>query len=66
MSAARFWTAAKTGRRRPPHKAKTADFLNSAVRLDTLVAQSQSGRTITFILPNTIHGCKKCNLGRSK
>ena len=38
MSAARFWTAAKTGRRQPPLKAKTADLLNPTVRLENLVA----------------------------
>ena len=36
--AALFWTAAKKRRRQPPLKAKTADFLDSAVRLEKLVA----------------------------
>ena len=66
MTAALFWAAAKKRRRQPPLEAKSAGFLNSAVRLENLIAQSRSDRTLTVILPNTIHGCKKCNLGRSK
>ncbi|MBI5399338.1 hypothetical protein HZB07_01790 [Candidatus Saganbacteria bacterium] len=38
MSAALFWAAAKKRRRQPPLNKKTADFLNSTVRLEKLVA----------------------------
>jgi hypothetical protein len=65
MSAALFWTAAKKRRRYPPLKTETANLENSAVRLENLVAQHSLGRTISLILPNNVHGCKKLNLGRS-
>jgi hypothetical protein len=78
--AAFFWTAEKKCRQQLPFKNKTclaglacrqtdrqaADYLNSAVCKSFLVAQPENNQTLTLILPNTIHGCRKLNLGRSK
>jgi hypothetical protein len=65
LPAAGVWAAANAGRRTPSQKRKTADLGKSTVCSNFLVAQPSSGRTINLILPNTIHGCKKLNLGRS-
>jgi len=63
FSAALFWTAAKKRRRNEPLR-KNHQFLG--VCDQKLVGYSPIERTLTIILPNTIHGCKKLNLRRSK
>jgi hypothetical protein len=59
------WVGANAVRRTTATKAKTADLKNPTVSSYILAAQPYSGRTVSIILPNTIHGCKKLNLGRS-
>ena len=64
-SAACVWVGANAGRRPHAQKEKTADSENPAVRNQKLVGLTPLPRTLSIILPNTIHGCKKLNLGRS-
>jgi hypothetical protein len=65
-SAACVWVGANAGRRPQAQKAKTAGSTNPTVRYSNLVGLYPSPRTISIILPNTIHGCKKLNLRRRK
>ena len=45
---------------------KTADFGKTTVRSLNKVGLKPTVRTISILLPNTIHGCKDKKLGRSK
>jgi len=47
-------------------KAKTADLGKTTVRSYSLVGLSIAPRTVSIILPNTIHGCKKLDLRRRR
>ena len=62
--AAGVWAAANAGRRTQNPKEKTADLGNAAVRNNFLVEGRFPSQTISLILSNTIHGCKKLNLRR--
>jgi len=65
-SAACVWVGANAGRRTQAQKAKTAGSENPTVRYSNLVGLSVAPRTVSIILPNTIHGCKKLDIRRRK
>jgi hypothetical protein len=64
-SAACVWVGANAGRRPQTAKEKTAGSENTAVRNFSKMEIPCPLQTLSIILPNTIHGCKKLNLGRS-